>query len=72
MPDLSTIVVVVNAVLLLLVFILGIRMLSAASKYLYNVGDFAKQTVFKWKILKSIVWITAAGLVAAVFNILFA
>jgi hypothetical protein len=72
MLDVSTVIAVVNGILLVVVFVLGIRMLNAASKYTYHVGDIAKQTSLKWTVLTSIVSIVAIGLLAAIFNILFA
>lgn len=62
----------VNAVLLLLVMYLGIRITNAGVTYSWNQGDSDIQTALKWIILKSLLLLMAMALFAIIFNLLAA
>ncbi|MEX1111974.1 MAG: hypothetical protein WEC84_00780 [Candidatus Andersenbacteria bacterium] len=70
MTAIDLIIYIVNGTVLVLVLILGIILIRNASLYNYAIGDDARQTVLKFKILKLIVAIAGLAFAAAIFNLL--
>lgn len=62
----------INAIMLVIVMFLGLRITNAGVAYSWNQGDSDIQTALKWLILKSLVLLIAIALFAIVFNLLAA
>ncbi|MDP3997019.1 MAG: hypothetical protein Q8P73_00760 [bacterium] len=61
--------IIVNAILLLLSFIIVIWMMQAGAKYAYNYGDTPVRDRLQWIMLRLLVALVFIGLVASIFNI---
>ncbi len=69
MIDLKYVVYSLNALFLLIVIYLSIRMTNAGVTYMWNPGDEDIKTAMKFSILKSIVVLLAITLFSIVFNL---
>ena len=66
---LDVLIIIGNALLLVIAFILALVMLRSGAMHMYNTGDNVIQNRMKWIILRCIVGLIVIGLIASIGNL---